>query len=451
MRPTNKLYDSNTDKVDLNHFPDVLAEFCRQGSKSIGCPESYLPTLVLTLGSICIGNSASVRVKSDWKEQCSLYSVIIGSPGMRKTPCIKLAFSALSEIQKENKRKYNQLLKEYNLLGSDEKKEENKPVKVLAYVTDTTIEALTVALVNNPLSVLILNDEIAHFFNSFNMYKSGGNDRQAILSLYNNTQIIVNRKGSPVSQVDDPFASIIGGIQLDPLRKLFSGDNDGLLDRVIYSFPDQTVSHKYSDYEVEQSVQLAYADLIKRVYRESEAYVKSQGHDEYRLTDDAKALWIQWQEELPVNSRLSSYREKSIARCIRMSLILEVFQNPERRVLKISEETMRGAIHLSNFFFHDYIKMLDFLEDENLSQKLSLAVEWLQERYREGREIKKLGNVSGITLRKFQQSEVAGLKKRDEILELWEVLVDRGYGTINPKDPKPGTTAVFSLSQEFMP
>lgn len=445
----NNLYDKSTNKINLSHFPKEVRDFLEQGTKSVGCPDSYFPTLFLALASVSIGTSAYVRVKNDWKEFPSLYTIIIGEPGLRKTPSYKAVFEVLKLIQKENKAQAIEEQREYDQLDSEEKKGVHPPKHVLAYLSDTTIEALIVALHNNPLSVLILNDEIAAFINSFNIYRSGGGDRQAILSLYNNTQILVYRKSNPIPlQVDDPFGSIAGGIQIDPLKKMFSGENDGFFDRVIFAFPEQKVVRGFSGYEIESNVIQSFHELVYRIYRESEQYVKTGGKDSYVLSEEAKSLWVQWQEELPTTKQLAPICEKAIARCIRFSLILEVFINPNRQRHIISKESMHGAIHLSNFYLHDYNKLLDFMVDDEEKDKAEKALHWIAERSENPKFVKSIGNETGISFRKFRDNGVANVQNTAEALGLWEILEHQGHGHIKSDGKNPHPSRIFVLKKD---
>lgn len=442
------LYNTNTDKINLSHFPKEVREFLEQGTKSIGCPNSYFPTLFLALASVSIGTSAYVKVKNDWKEFASLYTIIIGEPGLRKTPSYKAVFEILKVIQKENKVKFIKEKKEYDQLDPEEKKVADPPKYVLAYVSDTTIEALIVALHNNPLSVLILNDEIAAFINSFNIYRSGGGDRQAILSLYNSAQILVNRKSNPIPlQCENPFGSIAGGIQIDPLKKMFSGENDGFFDRVIFAFPKQETVRGFSGFEMETKVINSFHELVRRIYRESEEYVRSEGKDCYTLSDGAKELWVKWQEELPTIKRIAQICEKAIARCIRFSLILEVFNNPRRQHLVISEESMKGAIHLSNFYLHDYIKLIDFMMEDEDKEKIEKALDWIVRKSEDPKIIGNIGNEKGVLFRKFRDNGAANVKNGTEAMELWEMLEHQGHGHIKSDGKSPHPTMIFVLKR----
>ena len=444
-----KLYAKNTNQIDLTHFPEATREFIKQGTRSVGCPESYFPTMILTLMSTCIGTSACVRIKNDWKEYCAIYACLIGDPGYRKTGSVKSSLTQLKRIQEENHRKYLNDLKQYKQLSSDQMKKTDHPTCTLSYVTDSTLEALASAMATNPLGLIWVSDELTQLINSFNSYKSGGGDRQAILSLYNNTQILINRKGDPSPIVlSNPFCSIIGGVQYDPLRKLLSGPADGFADRFVYATAPVDFNPSYSHHEIDQDVIESYDRLINTVYRDSEFRVHSGKIQEYRINHEAKELWVKWQEELPSTKQLLSVKEKSIARCIRFSLILEVFRNTDRTMNEIGVESMLGAISLSNYYFNEYIRLLDFLEGDKTKLKLDRSLDWIRSKSEDSKILQKVGNEAGVPLRKFYSNRIAGVKNKEEALEIWENLANKGHGKIKREGTGNNETVVFVLNKE---
>src|SRR5690554_8190217 len=79
----------------IDQFPPEIASLIRKGTKSLDCPEEYLITSVLTIASISIGSSTSLRVKNGWIEHCSLYTVLVGNASMKKSPALSFASKPL--------------------------------------------------------------------------------------------------------------------------------------------------------------------------------------------------------------------------------------------------------------------------------------------------------------------------------------------------------------------
>jgi len=133
--------------------------------------------------------------------------------------------------------------------GSDPDRKPKAPRLARYLVEDTTVEALSEVLRNDPDAryhapagrVLLRQDELGEFIAGFDRYRAGGRggaDRGAYLRLYNGGRYTIDRVGRGSFAIPDWSACILGGIQPEPIQRIASESvEDGLLQRFIFCLP----------------------------------------------------------------------------------------------------------------------------------------------------------------------------------------------------------------------
>jgi hypothetical protein len=96
--------DKNTSVPEYKPFPahvlpDPICSYVMAASESLGCDPAYVALPVLSVFASCIGNSARVLLKRDWKEPCVLWTAVIGESGTMKSPAFKLGVNIIKQIQ----------------------------------------------------------------------------------------------------------------------------------------------------------------------------------------------------------------------------------------------------------------------------------------------------------------------------------------------------------------
>jgi hypothetical protein len=220
---------------------------------------------LVILGS-AIGNARRLKLKQGWTEGPAIYAAVVADPGEKKTPAAKVAtepaVKAQAKMRDEYRAKrdeYARELREYEVDKADARKDgvaapppPEEPTLKRALVEDTTTEALAGILEDNPRGVLVARDELAAWVKGMDQYRSGGKgaDRQFWLSAWSGSYVSVDRKG----RVDPlilpvPFVGLFGSIQPSILPEIGADREDGLLDRILFSYP-KTKPSRWSDEEI---------------------------------------------------------------------------------------------------------------------------------------------------------------------------------------------------------
>src|SRR4029077_2997532 len=119
--------------------------------------------------------------------------------------------------------------------------------------------------------VLALRDELTALFLGFNQFKGHkGNDVPNILSAWSGEPCKVDRKGNehpiPIC-VPHPYICILGGLVPDNISVLRDsrGSDDGLVDRFLFTWPDEVPIIGWSEQGVSGKTRDDWAKVIDRV------------------------------------------------------------------------------------------------------------------------------------------------------------------------------------------
>ena len=346
--------DSDTASVPpfpLQVFPQALQDLCGQSAASVGCPVDYPASHALAVAAGAIGASFDMQVKRGYWANSNLWVCVVAPPGSGKSPAVA---PILAPIYKEHAERRKR--------GGDSAKKSH------VYVSDVTVEKLAQMLCDTPRGLLMVWDEMAGWLTSFNQYKSkgAGNDRSHYLSIWDGRAVKVDRKGKdndPVF-VRQPRLSIVGGIQPDVLDSLRAGPSDGLFDRMLFAFPNDTGMPVETWAEVDEEPCLLWAKALGYLWERP--MLKCSITDVERpavikLTEAAKDMWRGWTSDLAdrakeescppyfrsVGAKISGYAARL---SMVVHLIHEGYHGPENVPQGIGKDDLFRGIELANYF-----------------------------------------------------------------------------------------------------
>jgi hypothetical protein len=219
-------------------LPAVIENYARAEAKTMGADVAGLVMGALTVCAAAISDSIQLQVKKHseyWKESARLWCALVGDPSSKKTPILRLVARPLACIDARLHRKYVADKSYYDNLPPDEKKKADTPKQWRVRIEDTTIEAAQEVLKDSPDGVLCLQDELSGWFGGMDRYsgKGAAKDRAFWLQSFNGGEYVYNRVGRGSIIIENLSASMLGGIQPEPMRKLAADSvDDGLLQRL---------------------------------------------------------------------------------------------------------------------------------------------------------------------------------------------------------------------------
>lgn len=302
-------------KIPLDVFPaklqDMVLVLARQENYSI----EYTMTSLIAAASTAIGNAVNIRIRGGWVSSPILYMILIGRPGMGKTPPLDFAFRPIRKRDAKVIKQFKIDMENYNFILESQKgkKDERpplppKPILKRTIISDFTPEALIRALNDNPRGVTVYVDEIMGMFNAVNQYSKGQLIEQ-LLTAFSGKPLDVSRCSMPIPiHIERPFINIVGTMQTTRVHELVDKGykDNGLLDRIIFVYPS---SQEISDWQIDEDstsssfekYSALWEDVINRICKI--CFMTDENND-YALQNvlnfstEAGAYFTNWRNEL---------------------------------------------------------------------------------------------------------------------------------------------------------
>lgn len=427
-------------------LPQVLRDFVTEGARAIGCPPDFIAVPLMVFAGTAIGNSCAVQIKEGWTESPRVYAALVARAGEKKSPAFKLATRPFIAYQdklfknfREKELDWRRRTFQYELdletwkrsvrKGDTEIKDRPQPpvnpILPQIFTTDATIEALAALLEQNPRGLVLLRDELAGWTKSFNQYRSGkGADKEYWLSFWNGSNVVINRKSNEVALVlPNPFISVVGCIPPSVLNEITREGKDGLLDRILFSYPDpmplQWTENFVSDATVWE-VEKVFEGLFKL---ESDSTGLPQVVE---FGAASRVIWVKWVKQLYEEQNAPAFAEvlrgpwaKLEAYSTRFALILQLirFVTGEAATESIDEVSVLGSIAVMNYF-KSHTKRAYMYLGSNSEEKLVIDVV---------AHITKIGGK--ISARDLQRKRFRGIETAEQAKDFLTMLVEQGYGS----------------------
>ncbi|WP_289181835.1 DUF3987 domain-containing protein [Alistipes sp. UBA6068] len=240
--------------LPLEVFPEKVQEIIFNLAAYENFNIEYSASIVLSAVAAAIGNACQIQIKGNWRTSPSVYMMLVGRPGLGKTPPLSFLYRPIHEQDDRMFEQYLQACDEYEraLATSCKNKETDesvllqKPQLVTTVISDFTPEALMNVHQHNLRGVAIEVDEILAMFNSVKRYNSKNNLIEDLLSTYSGRPLKSVRKSEarPIL-IRQPCINVIGSVQTNLLPEVFRNEYkaNGLLDRFLFVYPkDQRIS-----------------------------------------------------------------------------------------------------------------------------------------------------------------------------------------------------------------
>jgi hypothetical protein len=229
----------------VNHLPEVLAKYCHEKSAQTGFDAGGYGFALLVAASNLIDHRARLQL-GPLSAPPFLWGAFVASAGAGKSPVLG---AALQFARRVNDELLSASIQERDAFAS---KTAGMSVKVREQeaiasppwrqlmASDTTVEALTELLRDNPSGIFLAFDELAEFIGRMDAYNGGtGKDRATYLQAYDGGPWTTNRKGAPPLHCENFSVGVLTGVQPGRLAEMFrKGGADGLLQRfLVYALP----------------------------------------------------------------------------------------------------------------------------------------------------------------------------------------------------------------------
>lgn len=205
----------------LEVFPQTVQSVILDMVRYENYKTEFIATAMISAASAALGGTYRIRIKGEWQSNAALYIILVGRPGLGKTPPLEAAYRPIRKHDYALFKAYEAGLEAWKA----DRENGKKPVLRRTVVSDFTPESLLLTHNNNPRSVVILVDEIMGMFNSANRYTNGQLIEQ-LLTAWSGGALDVTRVSSTIPiHIEQPCINIVGTTQTKRVHELLTKDS----------------------------------------------------------------------------------------------------------------------------------------------------------------------------------------------------------------------------------
>jgi Protein of unknown function (DUF3987) len=250
-------------ELPLDLLPPRFADWCTQAATATSTTPAHVAAGSLGIASGVIGCARVVSATREFKQPCTMWTMLTGPPASKKTWALQASKAALDGLAKElaveneaaKKKHAEQVavaearLSAWKLAvkAADKKGDPEPPIPegaiapaafipTVIYSTDTTIERLVDLFAKRPQGLMLVMDELHGLFANLGRYNKGS-DAEFWLASHNGIGHPRNRVGRGDQFVERMVVGVVGGIQPDLLASAFGGPHNGFPARFLHVYP----------------------------------------------------------------------------------------------------------------------------------------------------------------------------------------------------------------------
>lgn len=333
-------------KFSFDLVPERLRPWVADVSERMQCASDFVAVSTLTAVGALIGRKILIRplTNDDWSVVPNQWALLIGRPGIMKTPAMeaallplkKLCASALQTFEadrarhriaamatklrsEENEKRAAKVLRQNpdaDISSLLEEDEEAGPVLHRYIANDTTIESLGVLLQQNPNGLLVYRDELLSLLDSLDQ-EERVSQRGFFLTGWNgDSRYVFDRVGRGLNlSIEAVCLSLLGSTQPGRISQYLGrairggrGD-DGLIQRFgLLVWPDQVSEWSHIDRQPDRAARVAASEVFERLDRIDWRELKAQrdraadgdeeGQPFLRLNMEGYDMFVDWRRGL---------------------------------------------------------------------------------------------------------------------------------------------------------
>jgi hypothetical protein len=335
--------------LPMNAMPDELRPWISDVAERMQCPPDFVAVPMLIGAASLVARRVAIRPQqhTDWTERANLWGLIVGRPGMMKSPAMSAALAPLDKLEalaaeahKSAKKQFQQELTEYELrksVGESSAKAElkrsstadiarllhndpepEKPARERYIVNDATYEKLGELLSENPQGLMSVRDEMRGLLSGLGQEENAP-ARAFYLQAWSGGRYVFDRIIRGTTAIDDARLSMIGCIQPGPLSSFIrtavmgGTTDDGLVQRFLICWPDNQGEWRDVDKFPDSAGKRAAYAVFERLNSLSVASLDSHQDSDFngaasglpylRFAPDALELFQEWRRELEAKMR----------------------------------------------------------------------------------------------------------------------------------------------------
>jgi putative DNA primase/helicase len=327
----------------LKALPDAFRPWVADVAERMHCPPDFVAVPLIVAAASLVARRVAIRPQSrtDWSERGNLWALIVGRPGVMKSPAMAQALAPLERLEARAAEVFNAQAQQHQaevmaaklraeaaikqakdrlkkdpgadvaaLLIGDEAAPE--PVRRRYIVNDSTYEKLGEILAGNPDGVLSVRDEMRALFLSL-AREEAAPARAFYVQAWSGGRYTFDRIGRGTVTIPDARLSIVGCIQPGPLCELVrqarrGAADDGMIERFLVAWPDAAGDWREVDRLPDSAARRGVFGVFDRLdalmperlnaERDTGADGEARGLAFLRLDGEAREAFGEWRDEI---------------------------------------------------------------------------------------------------------------------------------------------------------
>lgn len=366
-----------------NHLPmDTYGKLAKslinEFSQAYRVSHDVITAIILLIVGSAANRKTTLRAWNYINRPCFWLAIVERSGSNKSEPMSRL-MKPLVTINKDLIRVYNKAYADFASSGS----KGTPPARQKIIISDSTPEIRYQLMVANGL--VLVRDELNGFFKDIGRYSSSG-EVENLLSTWSGQGFPVDRVSAASFEVENPFLSIIGGIQPKVMAEAFGAKGfaeSGFVPRWLFVVPtDSRVPDSVSEKLIDKDLENEWYSLIISLWR--------MERREFRLNTEAEQAYQGYMRRTSyvMNSPdcedvIRAMYAKLRIYCLRFALAIHLMKNGAKAVDEVDRKTMDSAIMTCDCFSHWNRQALSLISGTDAKKSISNAelLRLLCERY----------------------------------------------------------------------
>lgn len=340
------------------------------------------PDVIAAIVLLIVGGGANrkttLRAWNYINRPCFWLAIAERSGSNKSEPMSRL-MKPLAAINKDLIREYNKAYADFASSGS----KGTPPARQKIIISDSTPEIRYQLMVANGL--VLVRDELNGFFKDIGRYSSSG-EVENLLSTWSGQGFPVDRVNAASYEVENPFLSIIGGIQPQVLAEAFGTKGfaeSGFIPRWLFVVPtDSKVPDSVSEKLIDKDLENEWYSLIMNLWR--------MERREFRLSTEAEQAYQGYMKRTSdimnapdCEDAIRANYAKLRIYCLRFALVIHLLKYGAKAVDEVDRKTMDSAIRTCDVFAYWNRQAMSLISGSEAQKSLSNAqlLRLLCERY----------------------------------------------------------------------
>lgn len=384
------------DAFPFHALGSIMGEAARAIAQDVQAPDSLAGGSVLAAASLAVQSLASVVLPHGQRSPLSVFVITGAGSGDRKSAVDAVANKEIEAVRKNQARDYSRQMERYQADMGEKGRNEPEPTKPTPQSLTTgnaTIEGLS-RLLKNQSSVGIFSAEGGEMLGGHSLrddkrssglafYLKGwsGESLDSLRGGEGLTVLLGRRMAMHV--LVQPV--LLGALLGDPLAQ-----GQGLLARCLIAQPETLAgTRQYQHVNPDENpAVVAYNRAIKSLLETSPTlWEDGDGYElkpkDLHLTDEARALWIAFYNEIERQQGHASelegarpFASKAAEHAARIAGIITLVEEPAASA--VPGYAMDAAIELTGFYLTEHLRLTGAGRQERVDSRLRALLAWFQ-------------------------------------------------------------------------